>query len=121
MNFDLNPSVSEKKQMRTKLKPFGLALLVSLFSFSAAADLSISLILCKQNKMVRTLRVETDEDQKCRAIYTKQGIDENIGSGSTASGCDGFVEGVRKTLEEAQWNCRNVKEARTSAVFLGSE
>ncbi|WP_374078262.1 hypothetical protein [Bdellovibrio bacteriovorus] len=91
------------------------------FSSLAFADLGESLVLCKHNKTVRTLRVEMGEDQKCRAIYTKQGVDETIGSGLNPNSCVEFVSNVRKNLEEAKWNCREVKEARTSNVISGAE
>lgn len=95
---------------------------VSFFGTSLAfARLETSLVLCKNQKTVRTLRVEQGEDQKCRAIYTKQGVDETIGSGQYTNSCEEFISNVRKNLEEAKWNCREVKEARTSNVILGAE
>lgn len=95
--------------------------LVTLGTSSAFAGLENSLVLCRNQKTVRTLRVEMGEDQKCRAIYTKQGVDETIGSGQLTSSCEEYILNVRKNLEEAKWNCREVKEARTSNVILGAE
>ncbi|MEN0058824.1 MAG: hypothetical protein AAGB31_08320 [Bdellovibrio sp.] len=88
-----------------------------------AADLNSSLVLCKHDKTVRTLRIEMSEDQKCRAIYTKQGVDETIGSAQSTSSCVEYISNVRKNLEEAQWSCREVKEARSSSLHsrLGAE
>jgi hypothetical protein len=86
----------------------------------AFAGMENTLVLCKSKKNVRTLRVEVSEDQKCRAIYTKQGVDETIGSNQFAD-CDQYITNVRKNLEEAKWNCREVKEARTSMVNIGAE
>jgi hypothetical protein len=85
------------------------------------AEMGDALVLCKNNKTVRTLRVEVIEDQKCRAIYTKQGVDEVIGSSQTMVACAEFVSNVRKNLEDAKWNCREVKEARTSNVVIEAE
>ena len=70
---------------------------------------------------MRTLRVEVDKDQVCRTIYTKQGVDEVIGSAQNHTSCTEFVTNVRKNLEDAKWNCREVKEARTSNVLLNAE
>ncbi|MNT84534.1 hypothetical protein D3C72_2245580 [compost metagenome] len=70
--------------------------------------------------MVRTLRIEKDTD-KCRAIYTKQGVDSVIGSGQYNQSCEEFISSVRKNLEEGKWQCREIKEARTSAVNTGAE
>ncbi|MEK2687805.1 hypothetical protein [Bdellovibrio sp. GT3] len=75
------------------------------------------MVLCKHNKTVRTLRVEQGSDEKCKAIYTKQGVDQTIGSATNVGSCEEIVAGVRKTLEEAKWNCRDVKEARSSTVI----
>ncbi|MNL45527.1 hypothetical protein D3C87_1681820 [compost metagenome] len=91
-------------------------LTVLFFSSFAGADIGDSLVLCKINKTVRTLRIEKGDDSRCRAIYTKQGIDSVIGSGLNFDSCEGFVASVRKNLEEAKWNCREVKEARSSSV-----
>lgn len=93
-----------------------IAFMVLLFSSFASADLGESLVLCKHNKTVRTLRMEMGQDQKCKAIYTKQGVDETIGSAQNPNSCVEILANVRKNLEEAKWNCREVKEARTSTV-----
>jgi hypothetical protein len=67
-------------------------------------------IICKNEKSVRTLR--TDNTSKgCQAIYTKQGIDQVVGSSTQDNACDSIIEGIRKTLEGSVWKCRGVKEA----------
>ncbi|KHD87226.1 MAG: hypothetical protein OM95_15730 [Bdellovibrio sp. ArHS] len=106
--------------LRSKLALFSATTIVLFFTSLAIADLGDSLVLCKHNKTVRTLRVEMGDDSKCRAIYTKQGVDETIGSGLNPNSCVEFVSNVRKNLEEAKWNCREVKEARTSNVLIDS-
>ncbi len=101
---------------------FSATITVLFFSSLASADeLGNSLVLCKHNKTVRTLRVEIDKDQICRTIYTKQGVDEVIGSGQNHNSCNEFLINVRKNLEDAKWNCREVKEARTSNVLLNTD
>lgn len=90
---------------------------VLFFSSAAIAEIGDGLILCKNQKTVRTLRIEKTEDARCRAIYTKAGVDSEIGSGMNFQSCEDYVAGVRKTLEEAHWNCREIKEARSSAVL----
>lgn len=107
--------------LKSKKALFSATMAVLFFSSLASAELGESLVLCKSNKTVRTLRVEMGTDQKCRAIYTKQGVDETIGSGLNPSSCVEFVANVRKNLEEAKWSCREVKEARTSNVLTGAE
>lgn len=106
----------------SKIKALLSAMLTVLFFSSFAhAEMGESFVLCKNKKMVRTLRVELGSDQKCRAIYTKQGVDEVIGSSQQVASCVEFVSNVRKNLEEGKWSCREVKEARTSSVITGSE
>jgi hypothetical protein len=87
----------------------------------AKADFGNLFILCKNEKNVRTLRVEIASDNKCTAFYTKSGVDSNIGNSSSSSGCEEFVLRVRKKLEEASWKCREVKEARTSNIVKPTE
>lgn len=94
-----------------------VAMPVLFFSSLAYADIGDAMVLCKHNKTVRTLRVETGSDSKCKAIYTKQGVDQTIGSSGDVNTCSEVIAGVRKTLEEAKWNCRDVKEARSSTVI----
>lgn len=94
---------------------------VLFFSSMVYGQIGDSLVLCKRDKIVRTLRIETLKDQRCKAIYTKQGVDQNIGVSQAQSACEEYVSKVRKTLEEAAWNCREVKEARTSNLNSGAD
>lgn len=75
-------------------------------SFSTAMT-----IICKNDKSVRTLRSDKLKEGGCRAIYTKQGVDQVVGSSMRENGCDSVLEGIRKTLEGSVWKCRDVKEA----------
>ncbi|MGZ3769757.1 MAG: hypothetical protein ACXVCP_07970 [Bdellovibrio sp.] len=99
---------------------FSATATVLFFSPHSFAGLTDSLVLCKHNKEVRTLRLEIDTD-KCRAIYTKQGVDEVIGSGQYTNSCVEIISNVRKNLEEGKWSCREVKEARVSTVIMTGE
>jgi len=69
-----------------------------------------STILCKNDKSVRTLRTDKVTGG-CRAIYTKQGVDQVVGSSTRDNVCENVLEGIRKTLEGSVWKCRDVKEA----------
>lgn len=99
---------------------FSATIAVLFFSSVSFAGMNESLILCKNKKDVRTLRIE-EANGKCRAIYTKQGVDEYIGSGQYANSCVEIIASVRKNLESGNWVCREVKEARVSSVFIDSE
>ncbi len=82
----------------------------------AAEQIAGGLILCKLHKNVRTLRVEVDKNKICTTLYTKQGVDEVIGSGQKHQSCFEIIGKVRKNLEDGGWTCRDVKEARTSQL-----
>lgn len=110
-------------KVSTKLS-FAVAVVMALscgVSLAAPGPMSEKLVLCKNKKIVRTLRVEKGDDNKCRAIYTKEGVDATIGSGQYMESCAEYISNVRKNLEEAHWSCRDVKEARSSSLLLGSE
>lgn len=84
--------------------------------FLFVASPSHALILCRLGKEVRTLRTESGATS-CKAIYTKQGIDSQIG-GSTLNptNCSTIIEGVRKNLEAGGWKCKEAKEAKISEL-----
>ncbi|MEK6773227.1 MAG: hypothetical protein AABY64_04755 [Bdellovibrionota bacterium] len=65
-------------------------------------------LLCKNLKIVRTLRVESTP-QKCTTIYTKLGQDRSIGSSQRPALCRDFAHQVRDTLVNAGWKCKEVK------------
>lgn len=68
-------------------------------------------IICKNEKSVRTLRTEKTTTG-CRAIYTKQGVDQVVGASvRDSNSCEGIIEGIRKTLEGSVWKCRDVKDS----------
>lgn len=110
MKQNQNSAIKSKKAL------YATAMTVLFFSSLVSAEVGESLVLCKHNKLVRTLRIETMSDQHCKAVYTKSGVDQTIGSGQNHNSCEEFVAGVRKTLEDAKWSCREVKEARTSMI-----
>jgi hypothetical protein len=85
-----------------------IAFISFLGSFSVAAT-----VICKNEKSVRTLRTDKTSTG-CRAVYTKQGVDQIVGSSARDNGCETIIEGIRKTLEGSVWKCRDVKEAIVS-------
>ncbi len=71
-------------------------------------------ILCKNLKIVRSLRVEATP-QKCTAIYTKLGQDRSIGTSQRGvENCRNFVNQVRETLVNAGWKCKEMKSGQVS-------
>lgn len=74
-------------------------------------------VMCRNQKEVRTLRVEILKDGTCRSIYTKAGKDQKIGAGQNFQSCEEFVQKVRDVLEGAYWKCREVEESRVSNII----
>ena len=97
-----------------KILPFLTVLFVSIFlSLSASAD--ESLLICKNKRIVRTVRI-TKEKGLCKTRYTKDGKTSDIGSGLNPASCQKVLEGVRKNLEASHWSCRDVKASSVSDV-----
>lgn len=110
----------EKNQILQKTQKKALLpgmVIVLFFSLTSNAAISAELILCKNDKTVRTIRVEVDHSNNiCKTIYTKSGIDSVVGSGQYSQSCDRYADNVRKNLEAANWECREVQEAKSSGV-----
>lgn len=81
-------------------------LFCTLLSFSSVGGAMT--YLCKNDKSVRTLRTEKADDGSCKAIYTKQGVDQVVGSSTHEDSCVTVIDGIRKTLEESVWKCKDV-------------
>ena len=74
---------------------------------SLAAESQASIIMCKNKKIVRTLRVmKVDNDNKCIAMYSKGGTDKIVGAGKSISTCNGVLENIKGNLEKAAWKCK---------------
>lgn len=74
------------------------------------AEVSKEFVMCRNGKTVRTVRV-IDRNGECVTIYTKSGIDKDVGGGKNPISCTKIVENIRSNLEKAGWKCRAVGEA----------
>lgn len=104
--------------MRTLLNQliFNQFLAILLFSSffawaEVSADEKFSFVLCKNNQIVRTIRVNSGEEG-CKTVYTKSGVDRIVGSGQNASSCMQFLNNIKGNLEEAAWSCREVSKVK---------
>ena len=71
-----------------------------------------SILMCKNKKIVRTLRViKVEKENKCVTVYSKGGIDKIVGSGKNIVACSGVYENIRENLERADWKCKEVVPA----------
>lgn len=79
----------------------------------ASKDTS-SYVICRNQKMVRTIRVDLSNGGACKTIYTKEGKDEIVGKSGTPDLCYEVVNKVRANLEKSVWKCKDVKPDRVS-------
>lgn len=65
-------------------------------------------VLCKNQKTVRSIRVEKEDANECVTLYTKAGIDREVGRAQNFSSCVRIVENIRNNLEKASWQCKEM-------------
>lgn len=83
-----------------------------LFAEENHADDLVKYVMCKNQNIVRTIRVEREAEEKvCITTYTKNGEDKEVGRVQNSSSCTMFAENIRGNLEKAGWKCRDVSEA----------
>ncbi len=69
------------------------------------------LILCKQQKAVRTLRVSKNSELY-DTVYTKNGKDQVIGQTRMFSSGKNIAITVKDTLIQSGWSCREVSDSQ---------
>lgn len=99
-----------------KASVLGPVLFLFLLSPSLVKAGDHSMVLCRKDKAVRTLRVEKLGPDRCRALYSKSGIEQVIGANTRIDQCMSYVEGVKGTLETASWTCKAVKVSTQNDV-----
>jgi hypothetical protein len=73
-------------------------------------------ILCKNQKTVRTIRIENaNSDKKCVAWYTKAGVDKEVCRAQSAANCLKIVDNIKMNLEAANWKCKEVGKVRITS------
>ena len=81
-------------------------------SFMAFAETKPSAyVICKNNSQVRTIRIVVDDKNICHTIYTKLGVDKNVGGGKNKMSCSQFLDNIKVNLEKSNWKCRDVESA----------
>ena len=71
------------------------------------AQTQASIIMCKNKKIVRTLRIlNMEKEGKCITLYTKAGTDKIVGSGRSLSTCTTVAANIKTNLEKAAWKCK---------------
>lgn len=103
----------------TSNKMKGLILIIigiSLGSTAFAAEPQY--ILCRNKKIVRTLRAipPKSEADNCTAIYTKNGTDREVGSGRLFTSCVNIITNIKTNLEKAGWTCKDISTSKISTA-----
>ncbi len=102
--------------MRLILFICALLISVPLVWAEAAIEESEALVVCKNNRTVRTIRVNNEDDGTCRTVYTKQGVDRVVGNAKFKTSCLQFLNNIKSNLEGAAWSCREVSKSKVSIV-----
>lgn len=89
------------------LRRFIFYSIVVLAPVALVAQTQASIIMCKNKKIVRTLRVmQMEKENKCVTMYSKGGSDKIVGSGRSMSTCTTVTENIKGNLEKAGWKCK---------------
>ena len=70
-------------------------------------------VICRNDKVVRTIRVDTS-GEKCKAIYSKDGKEDIVAKSGTAEKCFEVANQIRTNLEKSVWKCKDVEADRVS-------
>ncbi len=71
-----------------------------------------SYLLCKNQKIVRTLRIIETKDSGCVTKYAKQGVEKTIARGTVRASCEKVMMDVKSTLEKGWFKCRDISDAK---------
>ena len=82
---------------------------------AAVSETPYAHVICKNQKIVRTIRVEKGAG-KCETLYTKNGQDQVIATGINPPSCKKFLTDVQENLTKAGWKCRETKQAIVSEL-----
>lgn len=78
----------------------------------AAVEKGAPYVMCRSQKTIRTIRVEKVDNGECRTVYTKAGVDRPVGNAKNPESCVSFLNNIRKNLEGASWNCRDISASK---------
>src|SRR3989344_8327851 len=65
-------------------------------------------VICRNHKIVRTIRVECPQNGDCNTIYNKDGMDRVEGSNNNVLGGQKILGNIQANLEKAAWKCDDV-------------
>lgn len=129
--MNMSGTHNQKSQI-LKLKPTPFMLWVFLFLGLSAPALAAppadgkqgdvdSYVLCRNEGLVRTIRMDVTKGEGCKAIYTKSGKDAQVGQGRNPDSCKQILNQIRQTLEKNSWTCKDVSKANISGATETSQ
>ena len=88
---------------------------ISIVANAAEDQKASAFVLCKNQKNVRTIRVMPDQKQdNCTITYSREGVDEVVGSNRSISSCKSILKNIQENLESSKWSCRSVQSAQVT-------
>ena len=95
-----------------------LALCLVLFTVNFVQGQIDTMVICKLDKQVRTLRIQKNGDNKNILVYRKYSRDEEIGHFSFVKSALQVMREVQGNLEKSNWSCREVSQSQVSDTTL---
>jgi hypothetical protein len=95
-----------------------LTLCFVLFSVTLVEGQIDTMVICKLEKQVRTLRIQKSPDHKNVLIYRKYSKDEEIGHFSFVKSAQQVMREVQGNLEKNNWVCREVSQSQVLDTTL---
>jgi len=110
-----------KLELRISLKKAGdaMKLILSLISMVlstsqvfAETDPKVrDYVICKNQKVVRTILIFDQPGGGCQVTYSKAGIDRVVGNAKSSASCQSISDNIKSNLESSSWRCREVQSA----------
>lgn len=77
-----------------------------------------TMVICKLDKQVRTLRIQKSPENKNVLIYRKYSRDEELGHFSFLKSAIQVMREVQGNLEKNSWSCREVGQSQVLDTTL---
>jgi hypothetical protein len=92
------------------LKNYGVVVGFFLISLSGHAANSNKMVICKNQKTVRTVRIWVDPaTQFCVTSYSKMGVEKEVGRAQTMASCEKVMSNIKTNLISASWQCKDIE------------
>jgi hypothetical protein len=90
---------------------FVISLILSIASFAvgptATAEDQPNFVLCRNQKTVRTVRIDKVGDLYVTK-YTQHGVDKEVGRGRNRGSSLKIMENIKINLEKSNWKCKEL-------------